>query len=112
MVDMEQSVSAYGRRRHVHREEVDVFARICRDGTIEPVRVMWRDGRSFPIDEILEAGQFGPAYRGRQIARYRVRFGRHETDLYLERKIAQPVIGVPECLIWWVYAYDQVESRK
>ena len=106
---MDYVTTTSGERRRIHREYVDVVARFGRDGAIEPVCVAWRDGRSFPIDEVLEAGRFGAEAGGRQMARYRVRLGRHETDLYLERRGAQPALGTDESLRWWVYAYDQVK---
>ena len=87
---MEYVTTTYGERRRVHREYVDVYCRMGRDGQILPVRVLWRDGRSYPVDEVVEAGGFGAMVRGRQTARYRVRLGRHETDLYLERRAARP----------------------
>lgn len=102
----EMATYRLGERRH--REYVDVVARFGRDGSIDPVCVMWRDGRSFPVDEVTEAGSFGALVRGTQTARYRVRFGRHETDLYLERRAARPDISEPERLRWWVSARDQV----
>lgn len=34
-----------GERRRVHREYVDVYCRMGRDGQILPVRVLWRDAR-------------------------------------------------------------------
>ena len=96
-----------GERRH--REYVDVVARFGRDGAIEPVCVMWRDGRSFPVDEVIDAGAFGTEMRGVQTARYTVRFGRRETELYLERRAARPEVSEPERLRWWVNARDQVK---
>lgn len=81
-----------------------------RDGTVEPVTVSWRDGRSFSVDEVLEAGEFGTEARGVRQARYRVRFGGHETELYLERRSAVPALGKPESLRWWVFAYDRALS--
>lgn len=108
---MEYKTGTYGQRRRVHREFVDVVARFGRDGAIEPVAVMWRDGRSFAIDEVLEMGSFGGMVAGRQTARYRIRFGRHETELYLERREARPQLAQPESLRWWVYAYDATLPR-
>lgn len=102
--------TTYRQGRRVHREYVDVVVRFGRDGALEPVCVAWRDGRSFPIDEVLEFGRFGPTMaHGCQTARYRVRLGSHETDLYLERRAAQPALGEDETLRWWVNAYDQVK---
>ena len=74
---MEYVSTTYGERRRVHREYVDVYARFGRDGAIEPVCIMWKDGRSFSVDEVIESSGFGIMSRGRQTARYRVRFGRH-----------------------------------
>lgn len=107
---MEYVTTTYGERRRVHREYVDVVARFGRDGAIDPVCVVWKDGRSFPIDEVVDPGAFGSMARGRQTARYRVRLGRHETDLYLERRAARPEVGEPETLRWWVNAFDQVKQ--
>ena len=106
---MDYVTTSQEERRRVYREYVDVVARFGRDGSIDPVCVVWRDGRSFPIDEVLEAGSFGTLIHGCQTARYRVRLGRHETDLYLGRREPEPALGEGERLIWWVHAYDQVK---
>lgn len=98
--------------RRVHREYVDVIARFGRDGAIEPVCVAWRDGRSFPIDEVVEPGDFCAVAGDRQTARYRVRLGRHETYLYLERRSSRTASGDGGRLRWWVYAYDQVRPGR
>ena len=99
-----------GERRH--REYVDVVVRFGRDGAIEPLCVSWRDGRSFVIDEVLETGAFGTSMRGIQTARYRIRFGSHETDLYLERRAPRPEVSEPERLRWWVNARDLTKPGK
>lgn len=111
---MEYITTADGTTRRVHREYVGVVVRFERDGSIEPVTVCWKDGRSFPVDEVLTREPFGPAVKGRQNVRYRVRFGGHETSLFLERTAAGPGSPGegPGQLRWWVYAYDQVLSKK
>ena len=109
---MEYRTLTDGTRRRVHREYVDVIARFGRDGSLEPVAVIWKDGRSFAIDEVTEEGAFGAETRGRRQACYHVRFGGHETELYLERRSAVPAVGQPEELRWWVFAYDQTRSRE
>ncbi|MGI6535241.1 MAG: hypothetical protein ACOX12_02315 [Eggerthellaceae bacterium] len=101
-----------GKRRRVHREYVDVYVRMGRDGDVDPVTVSWRDGRSFHVDEVLDPGQFGPLRRGKQQRCYRVRFGGHETNLYLERREGIAALDEPPELRWWVYAYDETLSRK
>lgn len=103
---MEYKTDSEGLRRRVHRENVDVIVHVRKDGSIEPVMVIWRDGRSFVIDEILEMGEFGEKVRGRKTACYRIRFGNHETELYLERREARPEVSQAEAERWWVYAYD------
>lgn len=105
----EWRTDAAGARRRVHREYVDVVARFGRDGDIDPVFVLWRDGRTFHVDEVLERGAFGAETRGRRQARYRVRMGRHETDLWLERRSAVPAVGEAASLRWWVFAYDKTK---
>lgn len=100
-----------GIRRRVHREYVDVVVHHGRDGRIDPVAVLWKDGRSFPIDEVLEQGIFGTVARGRQTARWRIRFGNHETELYLEKTCARPEISKDDTYRWWVYAFDAVKHR-
>ncbi len=103
---VEYRTDADGTRRRVHREYVDVVCRFRAGGEIEPVAVQWRDGRTFRVDEVLEPGEFGARTRGRSQARYRVRFGGHETDLWLERTDPVPSMQEPERLRWWVFAYD------
>lgn len=108
---MEYFCTAYGQRARVHREYVDVIARFGRDGSLEPVVVQWKDGRSFPVDEILQAEALGAPERGCRTARYDVRFGRHETSLYLEQRDAEPALQTSARLRWWVWARDMVKSR-
>lgn len=102
----EWRTGASGPRKRVHRMYVDVLVRLGRDGTLDPVAILWPDGRRFVVDEVLERGVFGAEVQGRGQARWRVRFGGHETELWLERRRPQtPREGVPS-LRWWVYAYD------
>lgn len=100
-----------GERRRVHREYVEVICRCGRDGFMEPVTVIWRDGRTFHVDEVTGYIPFGPMARGRQSARYDVRFGSHETRIFLERDAADPARGKEETLRWWVEAFDVTKQR-
>jgi hypothetical protein len=109
---MMQYRSIDGKPRRVHKEYVDVVARFSRDGTVEPVAVQWRDGRSFFIDEVLGIEPAAREQRSRETDRYRVRFGGHETDLFLERNAAVPALGTAEVQRWWVYAYDCTEAVR
>ena len=96
-----------GVQRRIHKEYVDVVAHFTKGGSFEPIAVCWKDGRTFPIDEILEIGAFGPPKHGKREMRYRIRFGGHETELYLERRDGRPMTSEPETLRWWVFAFDR-----
>lgn len=90
-----------GTRVRVHRADVDVVARFERDGSIVSVCVQRLDGRSFPLDEVLEAAPFsGPPPARQAVGLYRVRFGRHETELYLEFRPARSEASAAEKLVW------------
>lgn len=52
-------------------------------------------------------GVFGPLKHGKEDLKYRISFGDHETELYLERHEARPMSGEPETLRWWVFAFDR-----
>ena len=51
-----------GRMRRVRKRYVDVVARMREDGSFEPLSIAWRDGRSFKVTEIVEAGEFRPGF--------------------------------------------------
>ncbi len=101
-----------GKQHRVHKEYVDVVVRMRADGDIEPVIVCWRDGRSFHIDEILGEPSYRPEIRGRNVREYRVRFGGHETELFLERACTNPHAPAEETLRWWVWATDVTRHRS
>lgn len=96
-----------GKPRRVHREEVDVVVRFRKGGEVEPVAVCWKDGRSFYVDEVVAVLPFGPARAGRRTMRFDVRFGGHETQLYLEHRLEDIVARRPDSFVWWVYSYDR-----
>lgn len=73
-----------GKTRRVHKQYVDVVARILAGGQVVPVTVCWVDGRCFTIDEIVSTTGFGLTVHGIRTATYKVRFGGHATELYLE----------------------------
>lgn len=94
-----------GTRRRAHKRYVDVFMRITDEGRFDPIIIMWPDGRTFEIAEIIERGNFGPSYRGVSTARYRVRIGSHETNLFLERRTYDANLGKPPVERFWVEAF-------
>ena len=95
-----------GRMRRVRKRYVDVVARIREDGSFEPLSVAWRDGRSFKVTEIVEAGEFYPGFDDLFTARYRIRIGDRRTSLYLEQRLNRPETGMPPTVRWWVYEFE------
>lgn len=94
-----------GARRRAHKRYVDVFMRITDEGRFDPVVIMWPDGRSFHVDEIIERSGFGPSYRGVSTARYRIRIGSRVTNLFLERRTYDATLGKPPIERFWVEAF-------
>lgn len=95
-----------GRMRRVRKRYVDVVARMREDGSFEPLSVAWRDGRSFKVTEIVEAGEFRPGSGGYFTARYRIRIGDRRTRLYLEQRLNRPETGLPPTVRWWVHEFE------
>lgn len=85
------------------KQYVGIDARVTDEGRIDPLVVHWPDGRRFPIDEIVEHGEFGRPLHGARTARYSVRFGRRVTYLYLERIERKGGFG-STLDRWWVEA--------
>ena len=82
-----------GEMRRVHREMVDVLAPFGRDGRLEPCVVVLKDCRAFRIDEVLMASGFGPVHHGKRTARFDIRLGGRETQLFLEHQLENPATG-------------------
>ena len=82
-----------GKTRRVHKQYVDVVARILAGGQVVPVTVCWVDGRCFTIDEIISTTGFGLTVHGIRTATYKVRFGGHATELYLEDQTRERADG-------------------
>lgn len=95
-----------GKRQRAHKAYVGVVVRMNDEGRIDPLIVLWPDGRSFRIDEITSCHQSGPMHNGIKTVRYQVRFGNHETNLYLEYQQDKKEINERNTLRWWVYALD------
>lgn len=105
-----------GKTRRVHKQYVDVVARILAGGQVVPVAVCWVDGRCFTIDEIVSTTGFGLTVHGIRTATYKVRFGGHATELYLEDQARErPDGSQTHVMRWWVWAFDRTlegERRK
>lgn len=87
--------------RHVaSRRYVDVLCRFARFGEIEPLAVLWPDGHRYDIDEVLGVELVAKSGNGPGQQLWHVRFGGHETDIWLERPAA--MAGNPERMRWWV----------
>ena len=79
-----------GKTRRVHKQYVDVVARILAGGQVVPVTVCWVDGRCFTIDEIIST------------------IGGHATELYLEDQTRERADGSQAHVMrWWVWAFDR-----
>lgn len=92
------------------KQYVGIDARVTDEGRIDPLVVHWPDGRRFPIDEIVEHGEFGRPLHGARTARYSVRFGRRITYLYLERIERKGGFG-STLDRWWVEARATISSQ-
>ena len=79
--------------RRAHRETVDVLARFGRDGRLEPCVVVLKDCRAFRIDEVLMASGFDPVHHGKRTARFDIRPGGREMQLFLEHQLENPATG-------------------
>ena len=96
-----------GKTRRVHKQYVDVVTRILAGGQVVPVTVCWVDGRCFTIDEIVSTTGFGLTVHGIRTATYKVRFGGHATELYLEDQARErPDGSQTHVMRWWVWAFD------
>lgn len=49
--------------------------------------------------------------KGAKTSRFRIRFGRKETNLYLERRQGSPALGTPDVDRWWVNAIDNIPTK-
>lgn len=100
-----------GERRGVHKMYVNVVLHVNDEGRIDPLAVIWPDGRTFRIDEVLYRGEPGQMQKGAETSRFRIRFGRKETNLYLERRQGSPALGTPDVDRWWVNAIDNTPTK-
>lgn len=64
---------------------VEVIADFDTDGRITPLEIIWEDGRSFEIDEVLEQRRAASLKVGGQGVRYLIRIGGRITYLYHEQ---------------------------
>ncbi len=101
-----------GERRGVHKMYVNVVLHVNDEGRIDPLAVIWPDGRTFRIDEVLYRGEPGQMQKGAKTSRFRIRFGRKETNLYLERRQGSPALGTPDVDRWWVNAIDNTPTKS
>lgn len=100
-----------GKMQRFHREEVDVYARFRANGSLEPCVIVLKDCRAFRIDEVLGYYGFGQAHHGKRTARYDIRLGGRETQLYLEHRLENPATGTQDKLVWWVRVFDGTKRR-
>ena len=63
---------------------VTVTARWSDEGVITPLSVAWEDGRSYEIDQVLDACRAASLKAGGCGIRYTIRIGTKSTYLFLE----------------------------
>ena len=63
---------------------VEVLARTDEDGRITPVSVIWEDGRTFAIDQVLDVRQAASLKVGGTGVRYLIRIGQATAYLFYE----------------------------
>lgn len=68
------------RRKHY----VEVISRTDEDGRVTPVSIVWEDGRTFPVERVLDARQAASLKVGGTGMRYLVQIGSRETFLFYE----------------------------
>ena len=73
-------------RENAIRRKTFVAATVSFDaeGRITPLRVIWRDGRRFPVDRVLDARPAASLKAGGSGMRFTCRFGRIVTYLFYE----------------------------
>ena len=76
---------------------IDVLATFDRSGHIRPLRLLWRDGRAYAIDRVLDERPAPSLKAGGQGRRYTVRIQGHERFLFLE-----DAEGDGNCLRWFI----------
>ena len=79
------------------------------------VSTRWRSyglmGARFASTRCSTAESRGKCRRGAKTSRFRIRFGRKETNLYLERRQGSPALGTPDVDRWWVNAIDNTPTK-
>lgn len=68
----------------VEKVYVEVTARFDTEGNLEPLSVVWVDGRTFPVDRVLEARKAASTKAGGVGMRFRCRIRGKETFLFYE----------------------------
>ncbi len=79
---------------------VEVYTRYQKEGGIIPLKVVWADGRVFPIDEVIDIRPAASLKAGGAGIRYTCRIGHTETYLFLEENR------------WFVEAKDNLQTLK
>ena len=66
-------------RRKVY---IGVLAYHAPDGTTKPLKIVWEDGRKFPIERVLDVRRAASRKIGGQGMRYLVKVAGHEVEIY------------------------------
>lgn len=66
------------------RKDIDVIAKMKKTEQVEPLEIIWEDGRHYPIDRILEIRRVASTKGGGTGIRYKVRIGQHIRFIFLD----------------------------
>lgn len=98
-----------GKTRRVHKQYVDVVARILAGGQVVPVAVCWVDDVVLQSMKLSRPPGLAWTVHGIRTATYKVRFGGHATELYLEDQTRERAGQGSQAHVmrWWVWAFDR-----
>ena len=69
------------------RKDITVIAKMKHTGQIEPLSILWEDGREIKIDRVLDCRMKASTKGGGTGLRYTVRIGNNERYLFLDHFI-------------------------
>ena len=81
------------------RVYVEVEVQFISDGSMRPRALIWRDGRKYEIDRILDVRPACAQKAGGQGDRYKVKMRNQERELFFEHN---PESGSPRVGRWFV----------
>lgn len=90
---------------------VNVVLHVNDEGRIDLLAVIWPDGRTFRIDEVLYRGEPGQMQKGAKTSRFRIRFGGRKPICTWSAAKVRRAFGTPDADRWWVNAIDNTPTK-